>query len=81
VTLAEQVNHPSHYGGDTVYETIKVLEAWMTHEQFSGFCRGNAIKYLSRADKKGDPLTDLQKAQFYLDCEIQTLLFEQREVK
>lgn len=57
-----------------VYETIKVLNEWMTPEQFAGFCRGNALKYLSRAGKKGDLLTDLKKAQFYLDYEIQTLL-------
>lgn len=69
----EQVNHPEHYGGDTPYETIKVLKAWMTPEQFSGFCRSNAIKYLSRAGKKGDLLTDLKKAQFYLNYEVDTL--------
>lgn len=77
--MAEQVNHPDHYGGDTVYETIKVLEEWMTPEQFTGFCRGNSIKYLSRAGKKGDLLIDLQKAQFYLDKEIQVLI--KREVE
>ena len=69
----EEVQHPSHYGGDTEYETIKVLEAWMTPEQFYGFCHGNALKYLSRAGKKGDLMTDLEKAQFYLDYEIKTL--------
>lgn len=71
--MSEQVNHPDHYGGDTLYETIKVLEAWMTPEQFSGFCRGNTLKYASRAGKKGDILIDLQKARFYLDYEIKTL--------
>lgn len=75
--MTEHVAHPSHYGGDVPYETIKVLEAWMTPEQFTGFCRGNTIKYLSRAGKKGDRLTDLQKAQFYLDYEIKTLLKQQ----
>lgn len=60
-----------------MYETIKVLEAWMTPEQFIGFCQGNALKYLSRAGKKGDLLIDLQKAQFYLDYEIKTLLKRQ----
>lgn len=24
----EQVNHPTHYGGDVPYEPIKVIEAW-----------------------------------------------------
>lgn len=51
---AEAVNHPAHYGGDTTYETIKVLEAWLSREEFIGFAKGNAIKYHSRAGKKGD---------------------------
>ena len=42
------------------------MEAWMTHEQFEGFLRGNAIKYLARAGKKGDALEDVKKAQHYL---------------
>ena len=35
--------------------------------EFKGFCKGNAIKYLSRAGKKGDELEDLQKARWYCD--------------
>lgn len=66
---AEAVNHPPHYGGDTTYETIKVLRAW---ELDRNFCLGNAVKYLSRAGKK-DPaklLEDLRKAAWYLADEI-----------
>ena len=69
----EAVNHPSHYGGDTLYETIKVLEAWLTPEQFKGFCMGNTIKYLSRAGKKDKEIQELKKAKFYLDYEIKTM--------
>ncbi len=60
------VDHPSHYGGDTVYETIKVLSHWMTPEQLEGFCVGNAIKYLSRWHKKNG-VEDLKKALWYLE--------------
>ena len=67
-TLA--VDHPAHYGGDTTYETIKVLEARFTPEQMAGFNLGNAVKYISRAGKKGAALEDLQKARWYLDREI-----------
>ena len=42
------------------------MEAWLTPEQFEGFLRGNAIKYLARAGKKGDALEDVKKAQHYL---------------
>lgn len=66
----EVINHPAHYGGDTPYEAIKVIEAWQLD-----FCLGNAVKYISRAGKK-DPLKeveDLKKAMWYLNHRILTL--------
>lgn len=67
---SEQVNHPPHYGGEAnPYETIKVIEAWEL-----GFNLGNAVKYISRAYKKGDSPShtamDLEKAIWYLDREL-----------
>lgn len=72
-TQREEVNHPAHYGGgDNLYEAIKVIEAWEL-----GFCLGNAVKYIARAGKKSpDVLTDLRKAAWYLNREIERL--EQR---
>lgn len=70
----DSVNHPGHYGGDTVYEAIKVIEAWSL-----GFHLGNAVKYISRAGKK-DPdkeLEDLKKAKWYLERRISNLEKEQ----
>lgn len=61
----ETVNHPQHYGGDTTYEAIKVIEAWGL-----GFCLGNTVKYIARADHKNNRLEDLKKARWYLDREI-----------
>lgn len=61
----QQVDHPKHYGGDDVYETIKVIEAWNL-----GFHLGNAVKYISRAGKKGDRKEDLLKAKWYIEREI-----------
>lgn len=63
------VDHPQHYGGaDNVYETIKVLAAW---DLLDSFCLSNVVKYISRAGKKGAPLTDLEKAAWYLNYEIE----------
>ena len=58
------VNHPAHYkvGG---IETIDFIEA----KQLS-YHLGNAVKYITRADHKGNALQDLQKAQWYLTREI-----------
>lgn len=65
----EEVNHPAHYGGeDNPYECIKVIEAWNL-----GFNLGSCLKYISRAGKKDSTLTDLKKAQWYLNREIQNL--------
>lgn len=67
--MAEAVDHPAHYGGaDDPFEAIKVIEAWGL-----GFCLGNAVKYISRAGKKGSKLEDLKKARWYVDREIATL--------
>lgn len=61
----EAVNHPAHYNGDSDYECIKVLEAWLAPAQFIGFCRGNAIKYLCRVGKKDELSQELRKAAWY----------------
>lgn len=64
--MTEAVNHPAHYGGaDDLYEAIKVIEAWGL-----GFCLGNTVKYIARAEHKGATLQDLEKARWYLDREI-----------
>lgn len=66
-----KVNHPQHYGGkDNPYETIKVIEAWGLDKNFN---LGNAVKYISRADKKDKNVEDLKKARWYLDREISKL--------
>lgn len=67
----EVINHPLHYGGDSIYEVIKVIEAW---DLDKSFCLGNAVKYIARAGKKDNqPVEDLKKARFYLDREIAKL--------
>ena len=67
--MSEVVNHPAHYGGENnPYEAIKVIEAWGL-----GFSLGNCVKYIARAGKKDDRLTDLKKAMWYLSREIQNL--------
>lgn len=68
--MAEAINHPAHYGGDTTYEAIKVIEAWGLD-----FCLGNAVKYISRAGKKDSAklIEDLKKSAWYLNREIERL--------
>ena len=68
------VDHPDHYGGDSTYETIKVIDAWGLD-----FCLGNAVKYISRAGRKDPTKTveDLKKAIWYIEHEID--LVEEKE--
>ena len=67
--MVEQVDHPDHYGGaENPYEAIKVVDAWGL-----GFSLGNAVKYIARAGKMGDALTDLRKARWYLDHAIENM--------
>ena len=41
------------------------------HYHSLSFTRGNIVKYVTRAGKKGDELEDLLKAQEYLSREIE----------
>jgi hypothetical protein len=61
----ESVNHPSHYGGDTLYETIKVMKNRLTREEFIGAMKFNVYKYNDRAKLKGSEVENYEKAQFY----------------
>jgi hypothetical protein len=62
----DPVNSPSHYASGAV-EAIDAMQAAMTAEQFVGYCKGSAMKYLWRFDMKGKAKEDLEKAAWYLD--------------
>lgn len=64
----EQVDHPAHYQTANGLEAIDVIDAFDL-----GFDLGNAVKYILRAGKKRDALTDLKKAAWYLDHQIAKL--------
>tara|TARA_R110002020_G_scaffold188520_4_gene387236 strand:- start:106 stop:354 length:249 start_codon:yes stop_codon:yes gene_type:complete len=64
--MAERVNSPSHYKR-TDRETIDLIKSAMEPEHFQGYLQGNIMKYISRYRYKGSPLTDLKKAQWYLN--------------
>lgn len=69
--MSDSVRHPSHYRleGLKGIESIDIIKAVLGVEGFKKFCRGNALKYLIRADKKNG-LEDLRKAAVYLNWEI-----------
>lgn len=49
----DEVNNPEHYKLDGLnIEVVDVIRAVLTDEEFKGWCKGNALKYLMRAGKK-----------------------------
>jgi len=66
MNMSDQVNHPDHYNSGKV-ECIDGLESALGDEQFKGFLRGNALKYLWRCGYKDKPLQELGKAKWYID--------------
>lgn len=62
--MSDPVNHPPHYTAHASgIECIQIAE-------HMGFCLGNAVKYIWRADMKGNAIEDLEKARWYIDREI-----------
>ena len=67
--MTEKVNHPSHYT-QSKYEAIDVIEDWGWGE---GFNLGNAIKYIARAEHKGNKVEDLRKAIWCIERELERI--------
>ena len=62
--IEDVVNQPSHYTAGDI-ECIDALKASMPHEQFLGYLKAAAIKYLWRYEMKGKPVQDLRKSIWY----------------
>lgn len=56
--------NPTHYSFPSGVQTIDIT-------RHMDFLTGNAVKYLTRAGRKGDRLTDLKKAQRYIEWAIE----------
>lgn len=62
--MSDPVNHPPHYTSHpSGIECIEITE-------HMGFNLGNALKYIWRADEKGNAVQDLEKAAWYIAREI-----------
>lgn len=58
-------DNKAYYYDEGGIETLDIILAKLTPEEYRGFLKGNAIKYLCRAAFKGDPLRDFEKAANY----------------
>jgi len=62
--------NPQHYKSGDI-ECIQAIRASMSKQQYSGYLKGNILKYLWRYDRKNG-VEDLKKAQWYLNELIHT---------
>jgi hypothetical protein len=65
VVEVDVVNSPPHYKSGGI-EAIEGIEASMAPEAYAGYLKGNIMKYMWRYERKGKPVEDLKKAQWYL---------------
>lgn len=61
-----EVRHPQHYQNSLGVEVIDIINEYFA----DNYNLGNVLKYLLRADKKGNRQQDLEKALQYLQWEI-----------
>ena len=62
--VKDMVDKPAHYSRYGV-ETIDAMRGTMSPEEFNGFLKGNAFKYLTRAGAKDALEQDLHKVCWY----------------
>jgi len=62
----DPVDQPDHYNKGAI-EAIEAIKASMPKQEFNGYLKGNALKYLWRYDYKGKPVEDLRKCRWYID--------------
>lgn len=66
----DKVNHPSHYTTGEI-EVINYIRDKLGADEFTGYCIGNVMKYISRWRHK-DGVQDLEKAQVYLNWAVES---------
>ncbi len=77
--MTDPINHPPHYTSHPARcECGKGVEC-ITVTEHMNFNLGNAVKYLWRAGQKGDALTDLKKAAWYVNREIERIQKQAKE--
>ncbi len=69
----DPVNKPAHYNTGSI-EAIEAIEAMLSSDEYIGYLRGNALKYMWRFRYKDKPIEDLRKARWYEERLIKYML-------
>ena len=77
----DMVNHPKHYTSGTLgIEVINTMEMCTTEEEFVGYLRCNALKYISRFENKNG-LEDVKKCAWYVKKYLAVQGLEEKDCK
>lgn len=60
----DPVDKPEHYNTGGL-ECIDAIRGMLSHDEYIGYLRGNALKYDWRWRYKGKPIEDLRKSEWY----------------
>lgn len=63
--MSDEINHPQHYQLFPDMEAIDVIKATLSPEEFTGYLKGNVLKYRLRAGDKGPAAKCIAKAHWY----------------
>jgi hypothetical protein len=74
----DTVHKPLHYAVGGI-EAIDVIKAKLTPEEFRGYLKGCALKYLMRGNYKNDHDTDMGKCAAYSGMLVSFLAEQQKE--
>tara|TARA_R110000782_G_scaffold43796_1_gene98328 strand:+ start:847 stop:1161 length:315 start_codon:yes stop_codon:yes gene_type:complete len=69
----DAVNKPAHYNLGGGVECIDYIKQVLTLDGFISYCQGNMIKYQHRHGYKGNPVQDMEKAQWYLNKMLEAM--------
>lgn len=80
--MEDKINHPKHYNSSNAScpECKRQIQCIDVTRHMS-FNLGNALKYIWRAEHKGNKKEDLQKAIWYLQDEINNIDIENTDIK
>ncbi len=75
----DMVDNQPHYNNGGI-ECIEAIEAMLSRDEYIGYLRGNALKYMWRFRYKSKPFEDLRKARWYEERLMKFLLDNQDAV-
>lgn len=61
------MSEPEYYCKDGLSPNGAFKQGLISKEEYIGFIKGNIIKYVVRCDKKGQGVSDIDKALDYLE--------------